>query len=108
VPKSRKIYETLVKEVAPGHIKSMLAYALFEKRMNNTEKAKDIYYKAFNSAMACADSKAITYVSMQYSRFLAFECNDVIRACDILKLARNQAQDSKVLYFSQVNLLKHL
>lgn len=95
-------------EVAPGHIKSILAYVAFERRMNNNEKAKDLFYKAFNNSMSRGDSKAVTYVSMQYSRFLAFECNDVERACDILKQARNQVQDSKVLYLSQINLLKHL
>lgn len=85
VQKSRKIYETLITEVAPGHIKSMLAYVSFERRMNNNEKAKDLFFKAFNSSMAKADAKAITYVSMLYARFLAFECNDVERACDIFK-----------------------
>ena len=85
VQKSRKIYETLITEVAPGHIKSMLAYVSFERRMNNNEKAKDLFFKAFNSSMAKADVKAITYVSMLYARFLAFECNDVERACDIFK-----------------------
>jgi len=98
----------LVTEVAPGHIKSILAYVAFERRMNNNEKAKDLFYKALNNSLSRGDSRAVTYVSMQYSRFLAFECNDVERACDILKQARNQVQDSKVLYLSQINLLKHL
>ena len=78
--KSRKIYETLVVDVAPGHIKSIIAYVAFERRMNNTEKAKDLLFKAFESSLAKEDAKAITYVSMQYARFCVFECNDVERA----------------------------
>lgn len=108
VQKSRKIYETLVVEVAPGHIKSMIAYVAFERRMNNTEKAKDLLFKAFESSLAKGDAKAITYVSMQYARFCVFECNDVERACQIMASARAKVRTSKVLYLSQVNLLKHL
>ncbi len=52
VQKSRKIYETLVVDVVPGHIKSIIAYVAFERRMNNTEKAKDLLFKAFESSLA--------------------------------------------------------
>ena len=42
----------------------MLAYIAFERRMNNNEKAKDLFFKAFNSSVARGDQKAVTYVSM--------------------------------------------
>lgn len=106
--KSRKIYETLVQDVAPGHIKSIIAYVAFERRMNNTEKAKDLLFKAFESSLAKGDGRAITYVSMQYARFCVFECNDIERACQIMQTARAKVKSSKVLYLSQINLLKHL
>lgn len=98
--KSRKIYETLVVDVAPGHIKSIIAYVAFERRMNNTEKAKDLLFKAFESSLAKEDAKAITYVSMQYARFCVFECNDVERAIQIMNSARAKVRTSKVLYLS--------
>lgn len=63
----------------------MLTYAAFERRMNNNEKAKDLYFKAFNFSIAKGETKAVTYVCMQYARFLAFECNDVERACEVMK-----------------------
>ena len=46
--KARKIFENLVTEVAPGHLKSILSFIGFEKRMNNNEKAKDLFFRAFN------------------------------------------------------------
>jgi adenylate cyclase class IV len=81
VQKSRKLYDTLTLEVAPGHIKSIIAYAAFERRMNNNEKAKDLYLKAFDNALAREDAKAVVFVSMLYARFCVFECSDIERAC---------------------------
>jgi hypothetical protein len=74
-------------EIAPGHIKSTIAYVNFEKRMNNNEKAKELYYQAFSAALVKGDSQQVTYLAVQYSRFVAFNCNDSSRACDILSQA---------------------
>ena len=43
----RTLYENLSSEVAPGHIKSVLAFIAFERRQNNNEKVKDLFFKAF-------------------------------------------------------------
>ncbi len=102
------IYETLTNEVAPGYVKAILAFVSFERRMGSNEKVKELYYKAFNRALDKRDSQAVTYVSMQYARFLAFKSNDVGRAIDILDQATNVIKDNKVLYLSKANLLKHL
>ena len=102
------LYETLVNEVAPGHIQATLAFVSFERRMGSNERVKDLFYKAFNLALAKKDSRAVTYVGMQYARFLAFKTNEVVRACDLLDQATNVIKNSKVLYLSQANLLKHL
>jgi hypothetical protein len=85
--KARKIYETLYGEVAPGLIKSTIAYINFEKRMDNLEKAKALYYKAFREALKTCDPQSITYLTVQYARFLAFNCKDAARACEILNEA---------------------
>ena len=53
--KAEKIYESLTTEVAPGHIKSTIAYINFEKRQKNDEKVKDLYFKAFSSAISNND-----------------------------------------------------
>ena len=98
----------MVSDVAPGHIKSVLAFVAFERRQNNNEKVKDLFYKAFQNALQRRDGKSITFIGLQYSRFLAFKSNDVQRACDILDQASSTIKDSKVLYLSQINLLKHL
>jgi len=108
VQKARNLYENLVSEVAPGHIKSVLAFVAFERRQNNNEKVRDLFYKSFQNALQRKDSKSITFIALQYSRFLAFKSNDVLRACDILDQASSAIKDSKVLYLSQINLLKHL
>ena len=108
VGKARNLYENLVSEVAPGHIKSVLAFVAFERRQNNNEKVRDLFYKSFQNALQHKDSKSITFIALQYSRFLAFKSNDVLRACDILDQASSAIKDSKVLYLSQINLLKHL
>ena len=84
IQKARNLYENLVTEVAQGHIKSVLAFIAFERRQNNNEKVKDLFYKAFQNALSRKDGKSITFISLQYSRFLAFKSNEVQRACDIL------------------------
>lgn len=75
--KARKIYETLTTEIAPGHLKSILAFIGFEKRMNNNEKAKDLFFKAFTSVLNLKNAHGVTYIVMQYARFLVYKYNDV-------------------------------
>lgn len=77
-------------------------------RANNNERAKDLYFKAFERALARADALQVAHVSMKYSRFLAFKCNDVPRACDVMEKASAVVRNSKVLFLSQLNLLRHL
>ncbi len=108
MPKARRLYETLVNDIAPGHIKAMLAFVSFERRMGSNERVKELYYKAFKSSIAKKDSKAVTYIGMQYARFLAFKSNEVGRAADLLDEATLAIRNYKVLYLSAVNLLKHL
>jgi len=62
--KARKIYETLHGEIAPGLIKSTIAYINFEKRMDNLEKAKALYYKSFREALKIADPQTVTYLTV--------------------------------------------
>ena len=76
--------------------------------MGSNERVKDLFYKAFNSSLAKKDAHAVTYIGMQYARFLAFKSNEVGRACDLLDQATSVIKNSKVLYLSQANLLKHL
>ena len=110
VHKARKIFEQLQSEIAPDYIKSLVAFINFEKRQNNIEKAKELYYKCFQATLAKNDLDGLTYVVMQYARFLTFKCNDHNRAVDILNQAVNKAprRGSKNLYLSYVNFLKHL
>ena len=58
------IYETLTNEVAPGHFKAILAFVSFERRMGSNERVKELFYKAFNFAMAKKDAQAVTYIGM--------------------------------------------
>lgn len=69
---------------------------------------KDLYFKQLEVALAKADVMAVTYLSIKYARFLIFKCNDVLRGCDVLERASQQVKSSKILYLSQLNLLKHL
>jgi len=108
MPKARLLYETLTQKVAPGHVKATLAFISFERRMGSNERVKELFYKAFNMALARKDAQAVTYIVMQYTRFLAFKSNEVGRACDLLDQATAVIKNSKVLYLSQINLLKHL
>jgi hypothetical protein len=85
-----------------------LALIAFEMRMSNNERVRDLYLKALEKSLSKVDVHSVTYLSMKYARFLAFKCNDVPRACDIMERAANVIKNSKVLYLSQLNLLKHL
>jgi adenylate cyclase class IV len=48
IQKARKIYENLQSDIAPDYIKSLLAFINFEKRQNNTEKVKELYFRAYS------------------------------------------------------------
>jgi hypothetical protein len=50
----------------------------------------------------------VSYVVIQYARFLAFKCADPNRAFEILNQALQKSKGSKMLYLSYVNFLKHL
>lgn len=76
--------------------------------MSNSEKVKDLYYKAFERALSKQDARAVTFISIKYSRYMAFKCNDVQRACEVIEKAIGSVKSSKVLYLSLLNLMKHL
>jgi len=77
-------------------------------RMSNNERVKDLFFKAFERAVSKVEVLSTTYFSMKYARFLAFKCNDVPRSCEIMDKAVSVVRNSKILYLSQLNLLKHL
>jgi hypothetical protein len=56
-------------------------------RMSNNERVKDLYYKAFDRSISRQDARAVCLISVKYARFLAFKCNDVLRACEIMDRA---------------------
>lgn len=45
--KARKIHEQLCTEIAPGLVKTTLERINFEKRERNFDKAKELYFSAF-------------------------------------------------------------
>ena len=51
IQKARKIYETLQAEIAPDCIKTLMAFINFEKRQNNVEKVKELYFLAYTAAL---------------------------------------------------------
>lgn len=114
VPKARKIYENIQSEgVAPDCLKAVIAFLNFEKRQNNTEKVKELYFRAYSHSMSLQETEAVAYIVVQYARFLAFKCNDSNRAVELYnkaleKCASGSNKGSKTLYLSYVNFLKHL
>jgi len=72
VQKARKLFERLQSEIAPDYLKSLLAFINFEKRCNNFEKAKELYYRAFSNALAKQQSEVVAFIVIQYARFLTF------------------------------------
>ena len=90
-------------------IKTALARINFEKRQGNTERARELYFKAFNSALEKKDPLAVTFISVQYARFLAFKCNDIGRAIGIFNQSISVPQcANKVLFLSFVNFVRGL
>lgn len=69
---------------------------------------KELYFKAYSTSLAKNEIETVTYIVLQYARFLAFKCNDSTRALEILTQALAKAKGSKTLYLSYVNFLKHL
>lgn len=85
--KARKIYEQLDTEIAPGLVKATLARINFEKRENNMDKAKELYFNAFQNSLKKNDGLAVTVIATQYARFLSQKCNEHGRALDIMEQA---------------------
>lgn len=107
--RARRIYEQLDQEIGPGLIRATIARINFEKRQGNVDKARELYFKAFKSALERNNSPAVTYIATQYARFLAFKCGDHSRALEILNQAiSNPACTNKVLILSYVNLARSL
>mmetsp|Transcript_14215 Transcript_14215/g.13778 ORF Transcript_14215/g.13778 Transcript_14215/m.13778 type:complete len:152 (+) Transcript_14215:945-1400(+) len=96
--------------MAPNYIKSLVKQINFEKRQNNIEKAKELYYQTYQQALVNSSIDTLTYILMQYSRFLAFKCEEPSRALDILNQALGKIgkQANKTFYLSYVNFLKHM
>lgn len=108
VAKARKIYENVTQVSAQGLLNAQLAFIAFEMRASNSDRAKELFAKAFENALRQVDSHAVAFLCMKYARFLAFKCSDVQMACDIMERATSVIKNSKVLYLSQLNLLRHL
>jgi hypothetical protein len=51
IHKARKIYEQINNEIAPDYIKSSVMQINFEKRTNNIEKVKELYFKTYSAAL---------------------------------------------------------
>ena len=108
-PRARKIYEQLDQEIAPGLVKATMARINFEKRQGNQERVRELYYKAFNNALDKNDGMAVTFIATHYARFLAYKCNDHVRALGIFNQAiSNIACANKVLFLSFVALARGL
>ena len=93
----------------------MMTFINFEKRQNNPEKVKELYFRAYSSAIERQDVETLTYIVVQYARYLAFKCDDSNRAVDFMNQAIEKCKGSafgsrgtKTLFLSYVNFLKHL
>lgn len=87
-----------------------MAQINFEKRANNIEKAKELYFNSYSKALGSLNVDTLTYILLQYARFLAFKCQEPSRALDLLNSALTKIGKSatKTLYLSVINLVKHL
>jgi len=93
----------------------MMTFINFEKRQNNPEKVKELYFRAYSTAIERQDVETLTYVVVQYARYLAFKCDDCNRAVEFMNQAIEKCKGSefksrgtKTLFLSYVNFLKHL
>ena len=64
----------------------------FEKRQNNIEKVKELYFKAFQAQLNMAtpqsqNHETLNFIVVQYARYLCFKCSEHSRAIDILNQA---------------------
>lgn len=90
-------------------MKAAIARINFEKRQGNADRARELYFNAFMSALTRSDRMAVAYIATQYARFLAFKCNDHARALEIYSQAAANAEcASKVLFLSYANLARNL
>lgn len=43
-------------------MKTLMAYINFEKRQGNTEKVKELYFRAYSTSLEGGESERVTYV----------------------------------------------
>jgi hypothetical protein len=48
--------------VAPDYLKSLIAFINFEKRQNNVEKVKELYYRAYSNSLNKNEIETVAYV----------------------------------------------
>jgi hypothetical protein len=48
--------------VAPDYLKSLIAFINFEKRQNNVEKVKELYYRAYSNSLNNNEIETVAYV----------------------------------------------
>ncbi len=62
VHKARKIYENIQNDIAPECLKAAFAQISFEKRQNNNEKVKELYFRAYTQQMDLQETEAVAYI----------------------------------------------
>lgn len=62
IQKARKVYENLQTDIAPECLKTLMAQLNFEKRQNNMEKVKELYFRAYNIALDRKASEQVAYI----------------------------------------------
>lgn len=63
IPRARKLFEQLDEEIAPGLVKATINRINFEKRQGNNDKARELYFNAFQGALERNDSLAVTFIA---------------------------------------------
>lgn len=112
--KARKIYEQVCSDIAPDYLKGLIMFINFEKRQNNIEKVKELYFKAFSHHLTSAgphssNLEVLSYITLQYARYLSFKCAEHTRAIDLMNIVLAKINyANKNLLLSFVNLVRHM
>ena len=111
--KARKIYEQIQSEIAPDYIKNLIMFINFEKRQNNTEKVKELYYRVYSNAINESKMElqvqTLNYIVFQYARYLTFTCKDTQGASNIIKQALMKTRySSKAFLLNSMSFLKYM
>jgi tetratricopeptide (TPR) repeat protein len=106
IAKAKKILEQLDQQIAPGLLRARMARVNFETARGNLELASGLLDQSLQEAISKKDKLGVTFLTIQYARFLQDKLKREEEAHELFKQALNDKENgNKVLYQGYVTMV---